>query len=267
MARTLTAVPLALLLLLATATGAFAHVAFREREVPAQSEQTLTLLVADERPGETTVAVEVLVPRPFEVLDCPSDTEWTCEVGTDEQGRTILSWSRERGEGDAALTIDVRTPDEAGNSRWLTVQTYDSGTEVAWNQRSEERPAPLLIVAEPGAPVVEATDEPADHGNEVEGEEIVPTDTLPPTEPAATDFTPPVEPTEDLAGTAPAQPEATESPTPPGDPGDEGGIGLWGVVALLLILAAGLGAARMVRRGPAGGVPGGATEDPYDPEG
>jgi hypothetical protein len=99
------------------------------------------------------------------------------------------------------------------------------------------------------------------------GQEVVPTDTIPPTEEAETEFTPPASPTEELDTEAPAQPEATTSPTPPGDPDDEEGLGIGRIVVIVLLLAAGLGAARMLRRGPAGGYGEGATRDePYDPE-
>lgn len=110
----------------------------------------------------------------------------------------------------------------------------------------------VLLVALPGAAALGQT------GTE---EPLVPTDTVPPTEPTATEFTPPVEPTEPDV----APPAEDLSPVPVDDGGDRP-VGLITTVVIVVILAAAIGAARMIRRGPAGGDPGGATTDPYDPE-
>lgn len=263
MRRTAASSVLALVIVVSTAGAAFGHASFREAEVPAQSEQTLVLRVPDERDGATTVGVEVLVPPPFEVVDCPSDADWTCEVGADDEDRTVLTWARQAGEGDAELAVDVRTPDEPGDFRWPTVQTYDTGTEIAWVQADGDRPAPVLVVTDPGAPVVEDTGDPADHAAPATtGTPVAPDESVPPTEPAETDFTPPASPTE-TAG--PADPAASVSPAPIGEE-EDGGPSIVTILVILAILAAAVGALRMTRRGPAGGQPGGATSDPYDPE-
>lgn len=88
---------------------------------------------------------------------------------------------------------------------------------------------------------------------------VAPSETVPPTEPAATDFTPPVDPGQSEVGDV--APSVSPAPTD----GDDDGIGWVLPVVAIILLAAALGAARMLRRGPAGGDPGGATEDPYDP--
>lgn len=221
--RRAVATPLACLLLLVLgASAAWGHAAFREREVPAESEQTLVLRVPEERPGDVTVGVETLVPEGFEVLDCPSEEPWTCEVEEGEE-RLILTWSRDAGDGDAELAIVVGTPTEPDDYRWPTIQTYDSGTEVAWAQRAgEERPAPVLTVVGSDAPVVEDTEDPAEHRDEPQA-----------------------------ATVAPAQPTPSVSPAPIGGDDDGGGPAVTITVVLAVLAVAGWAIAR-AQRGPRG---------------
>lgn len=252
-----------LLLVVLGGSAAWGHASFREREVPAESDQTLVLRVPAERPGEATVAVETLVPDGFEVLDCPSEDGWNCEVERGDE-RVLLNWLREEGVDDAELTVEVRTPSEPRDYRWPTIQTYDSGTEAEWiGEAGEDHPAPVLTVGSPDAPVVEETGDPADHDDAPE-DAVAPSE-IPPTEPTATEFTPPVTATDTAAPTAP---EASVSPVPADAGGEEGsGLPIITIVVVLAILAAAMGALRMIRRGPAGGEPGGATTDPYEPPG
>lgn len=239
MRRTMLPVILALLSVITAATAAFGHASFREREVPAESEQTLVLRVPEERPDEGTVAVETLVPEGFEVVDCPSEDPWTCEVEDADEG-TVLSWTRDEGGEDAELTVVVRTPTTTGDSRWPTIQTYDSGTEVAWAQGAgEDRPAPVLTVVEADAPVVEDTSDPADHGTEATPDATAggtPDPTAPPT----------ASPTATLA---PAEPTASVSPAPATEE-DDGAFPLGTIAVVVAILAAAGWAIARARQGP-----------------
>lgn len=265
MHHTVRAVPLALLLLVATATAALGHASFQEREVPASAELTIVLRVPEERPGEGTVAVETLVPPAFEIVECPSEDGWTCTLEERDEG-LVLVWVRDEGGEDAELPLTVRTPDSTGDHRWPTIQTYDSGNEIVWAQQAgEERPAPVLTIAASDSQVVESTEDPADHGTDVaESEAVAPDETVPPTEPTATEFTPPVSPSEEGA---PDDPASTTTPVPTDAEDDaEGGMSAITLGVILVLLAAALGAVRVLRRGPAGGTPEGATRDePYDP--
>lgn len=174
---------LALVLLPATA---FAHASFDLGQVPAESEQALTLRVPIERDAAND-RIAVLVPTGFEVVDCAGAEGWDCGTEPSDDG-TVVSLMRTADDAGTTEQFDLTlaAPSDEGVYAFPVVQTYDDDEEVAWvNEPGSDRPAPRLQVGDSAAEVEQAE---------------APTHTSP----------------DDATGEA--TPEPTAAASPPGDP-------------------------------------------------
>lgn len=128
---------------------ASAHASFDLGQVPAESEQTVTLRVPIERDaGNDRIAMRV--PAGFAVPSCDGAEGWTCTTDALDDG-TVVQLTRQD-DGDPAIDrfeVTLTAPSEEGVYPFPVVQTYDDGEEVAWvNEEGSDRPAPRLQVGD-----------------------------------------------------------------------------------------------------------------------
>lgn len=162
---------LAVPLMLATSSVAWAHVVVTPDEVPADDYQVLTVRAPTERDDASTTDIRVEVPEGFTVVGLQPVPGWEAEFEEEGGIVTAVTWSggeiqpREFQE----FPMQARTPAETGEYTWRAFQTYDSGEVVEWTGPPEdpeaeaagEEPAedPASVVAVVPAGV--AGDEPA----------------------------------------------------------------------------------------------------------
>jgi uncharacterized protein YcnI len=126
---------------------AWAHATFVNGAAPANSDQTVTLDVPEERgPDVHNSKVIVEVPGDFTVAGCSTPTGWACgsQAG---KGRTVVTFSRGGGPVETRFDLKVHTPAKAGDYPFQVNQFYDDGSAAHWDGPPDsDAPAPVLRV-------------------------------------------------------------------------------------------------------------------------
>ena len=248
----------AVLVLLALAPAASAHVTVAPSQVAPGSVVELAIRVPNERDVPTT-KVEVQIPAGLEVFSFAELPGWT-RAETEAADGTLqsVSWTGTLSKG-SYVTFDLlaSTPDQLGELTFKTVQTYEGGDEVAWiGAPDSDEPAPVVEVTADAA-----SGAPADDGHDDETATGTDTAAASTAEAPATSAAEPAT----VPETATAAPDATEVSAPSVgvvEDDDDTPAATWVAVALG---AAGLvaGVAALVvalRRRPGSGPPGGTPD-------
>ena len=148
------------LLMLAAASGAWAHVVVSPEEVPAGEFETLTVSVPTEKEIPTT-EIRVEVPEGFTVFGVQPVPGW--EHSFEEEGGVISTVTWSGGELEPQefqqFLLSAQAPEEAGEYPWRAFQTYEDGSVVEWTGSPDsESPASVVEVASAG-------DGAGDHGH------------------------------------------------------------------------------------------------------
>jgi uncharacterized protein YcnI len=146
---------------LAPAT-AFAHVEFEDApaSVAPNTDIDLTLHVPNERAATNfNVGVAVQLPEGWTGVVCVEKPTWTCEMTT-ESDRVVVHFDKDEGAAaaeDETFEFTLHSSATLGTATFPTIQTYDTGEEVAWiGEPDSDEPAPTLEVAEGGATTTSA---------------------------------------------------------------------------------------------------------------
>jgi uncharacterized protein YcnI len=140
---------LSLLLTLAVAGGAWAHVTVAPEEVPAGEFETLTVSVPTEKEIPTT-EIRVEIPEGFTVFGVQPVPGWAHSF--EDEGGVIsnVTWSG----GDLGpqefqqFLLSAQAPEETGEYPWRAFQTYEDGSVVEWTGSPDsESPASVVEVA------------------------------------------------------------------------------------------------------------------------
>jgi uncharacterized protein YcnI len=136
--------------LAAVPAAAWAHAVFLSSgSVPANSDQKLTLNVPEEKgPSVHNTKIVFVVPAGFSVAGCDPKPQWTCAVAGASGGRTQVTYTRSSGnDADARFSFGVRTPGQAGDYPFNTIQSYSDNSTVRWDGSPDsDTPAPVLKV-------------------------------------------------------------------------------------------------------------------------
>lgn len=152
--RTMVAVALGIVLLLAASGVASAHVTVWPRQANAGAFEKYTVRVPTEK-DNPTVQVELLFPEGLRVSSFQPKPGWTYEVQKDAAGNTIgVVWSGGSigpGEFDEFAFV-AANPAEPGELVFVAHQTYADGSVVSWEgPPGSDYPASVTtIVAAPG---------------------------------------------------------------------------------------------------------------------
>lgn len=157
---------LALLILVAGASPALAHVTVQPNEAVVGSFSRFVVRVPNERPDASTVRVEVEFPPLAFVSFQPKDG-WQRDVEEEAFDEPIEVFGNEITEGVTSVTwrggeigpgefeefgFSARMPDEPGELEFRASQHYDSGEVVEWTGPADgEEPAARVAVYDIGA--------------------------------------------------------------------------------------------------------------------
>jgi len=174
--RTAVAAAAALVLVVATALPAMAHVTVDPAQAPAGGFTVLTFKVPNERDNAGTTKLEVQLPtdHPFSSVSVRPNGAWTATTATaplpqpvtDDDGNQIteavstVTWEGSRiapGQFEEFQLQVGPLPDAAGATlSFPAVQTYDNGEVVRWidpvvaGQPEPQHPAPSLVLTAAG---------------------------------------------------------------------------------------------------------------------
>jgi uncharacterized protein YcnI len=220
-------------LVTAWAAPASAHAKFPGATAyPSDTDQRLTLRVPEERGDEThSTGIKVFVPAGWSAKACEAAASWICAVTPGAvEGRDVVEWTKEAvpatGPAGETFVFIVHTG-PPGTVSFPVHQTYASGEVVRWiGPPGADDPAPRLEAVE-ASPSITTTSEPP-----------ATTTTLAP--PSSTTIAPGSETT--LAAPA-TEPTSSDGPNP-------------ALLAIPVLLAAGIVAVLLRWRAGKGGIPG-----------
>ncbi len=144
---------LSVLLTLAAAGVAWAHVTVVPEEGPADSFQVLTVRVPTEKDVPTT-EVRVEVPEGFTISRVKPVPGWEYEFEEEAGVVRAITWSGGEIGATEFQEFDVqgKTPEEPGEYPWRAFQTYEDGSVVEWvGPEDSEEPASVIRVVEGAA--------------------------------------------------------------------------------------------------------------------
>jgi LPXTG-motif cell wall-anchored protein len=162
---TILSMGVAVLAVLAYAPAAWAHAEFEgSASVPADSDQTLTIHVPEERGRQIHNAKLIVeVPSAFTVKSCQAKPEWQCVTGTAQGGAGLVTFTRTSGTSDDPLfTYSLHTPAQAAQYPFKVSQTYSDGKVVVWDgPETSDTPSAAPAPAPTPAPAPAPTPAPA----------------------------------------------------------------------------------------------------------
>ncbi len=139
---------LAVAVLLAAISAAYAHVSVRPREALPGATEKYTVRVPNEK-TVATVEVEVEFPQDVQVAAVDQKTGWTLEQKKDAAGKIVGAvWSGARlpPREIAEFTFTARNPNDETTLVWKAVQVYEDGTRSEWTGPVGSRgPAPRTV--------------------------------------------------------------------------------------------------------------------------
>lgn len=245
-----------------TAGAASAHVTLDTESAPANTDQTLTLSAPAEKLPAYNAKLIVEVPAGFTAKSCSSPSGFTCAIKKDTtNGRAaLITWTR--GSGYSILdkfTFVTHTPSKTGVYAFEANQYYTDGSEAHWDGAADsDHPAPRLTITPNGsAPVaapsptghaapVQATPTPTVTSTSTAAPSEAPSTTASPTATSSASTSPSAEPTASEAAATNESPVPILSVAPASD--DSSSKLPVVLIALAVLLVAGLGAARLRQR-------------------
>ncbi len=138
---------LSVLITLAVSSAAWAHVEISPESVGPGIAETFTAEVPTEKDVPTT-EIRLQAPEGFSVSGVEAPEGWRGSL----EGNSITFSGGEIGEDEVQeFTFEARTPDQAGEFAWKTLQTYQDGSVVAWTgSAASDTPAPVVEIAQSG---------------------------------------------------------------------------------------------------------------------
>ncbi|MBV9453873.1 MAG: YcnI family protein [Rubrobacter sp.] len=140
-------------LVVATATVAWAHVVLTPKNAPADSYQKFVVTVPTEKNIPTT-EVRVEVPTGFTVTGVQPVPGWQHEFEKDGGDITAITWSGGKIDPEEfqEFAFQARTPKDTGDYPWKAYQTYEDGSVVEWiGPPDAEEPASVVRVGSGGS--------------------------------------------------------------------------------------------------------------------
>jgi uncharacterized protein YcnI len=158
------------LVALAAAAAAEAHVTVHPNRVPARSFTAVVVRVPNERSDADTTKVDVQLPPGFIFVSTAAMPGWTAKVVTEKLAKPVtvegerhdtevreVIWSGGKIAPGEFLDfpLSVSTPDEPGTTlTFKAVQTYSNGEVVRWiGDPSADEPAPQVALTARDAPI------------------------------------------------------------------------------------------------------------------
>lgn len=129
-----------------------AHAAFlgAPASVAPDTDIALTMSVPHERDDATyNVGIAIRLPEGWAGIACQNKPTWACSIGA-ESGFDVVRFEKDPSSApaeDETFAITVHTGTTQGSASFPTVQTYNTGEEVAWiGAPGSAEPAPFLQV-------------------------------------------------------------------------------------------------------------------------
>lgn len=142
---------LILMMSLAFAGLASAHVTVQPKEVPAGSYQVFTVRVPSEKEAATTT-VKVAIPDNVNVSRFEPKADWTYEIEKGAEDKIVSVTWKATGNGLGAtefgeFRMQGKVADDAKELLWKAYQTYSDGEVVEWTGAADaDKPASVTTV-------------------------------------------------------------------------------------------------------------------------
>ncbi|QJD87550.1 YcnI family copper-binding membrane protein [Cohnella herbarum] len=142
---------LVLMMSLAFAGLASAHVTVQPKEVPAGSYQVFTVRVPSEKEAATTT-VKVAIPDNVNVSRFEPKADWTYEIEKGAEDKIVSVTWKATGNGLGAtefgeFRMQGKVADDANELTWKAYQTYSDGEVVEWTGAADaDKPASVTTV-------------------------------------------------------------------------------------------------------------------------
>ncbi len=167
--KTSASLALAIGIVFAASSSAFAHVTVKPGEVEAAARQVFSVGVPNESEAAEVVGVRLVIPEGLESVRPNAKAGWTVEVKKTGEGEDAkvseLIWT------GGSVPVDQRdeflfqgkAPAKTGELKWKAYETYSDGTTVAWEEEPSEKegskPYSVTKIVEPAKPAANVSSE------------------------------------------------------------------------------------------------------------